>query len=243
MKIRNLEVYGVIYKITNTINGKIYIGQTCQKRGFKDRYGAKGIESVYKLQFRRKETKRFYNRHILRSVEKYGFGAFSVCEVFDIAFSKDELNIKEQCWISIYKSDNKKLGYNQCEGGNATKGYKYTEEQKQNVSKGKKGKTIGTENSFFGKHHTEEQRKEWSKQRSGRKLSKEWIDNKIKAQQKKVINLDTGLIFNSIKEASFHYGLHDTNISRVCKGKNKVCGGYRWEYYNDDNYMSIPSQA
>lgn len=28
MKIGNIEVYGIIYKITNTINGKCYIGQT-----------------------------------------------------------------------------------------------------------------------------------------------------------------------------------------------------------------------
>ena len=36
MKIGNLEVYGVIYKITNKINRKIYIGQTIE--GFKKRY-------------------------------------------------------------------------------------------------------------------------------------------------------------------------------------------------------------
>lgn len=33
MKIGNIEVYGVIYKITNTINNKVYIGQTIN--GFK----------------------------------------------------------------------------------------------------------------------------------------------------------------------------------------------------------------
>lgn len=37
MKIGNLEVYGVIYKITNKVNNKVYIGQTVL--GFKKRYG------------------------------------------------------------------------------------------------------------------------------------------------------------------------------------------------------------
>lgn len=36
MKIGNLNVYGVIYKITNKINDKVYIGQTID--GFKVRY-------------------------------------------------------------------------------------------------------------------------------------------------------------------------------------------------------------
>ena len=33
-----LEVYGIIYKIENTINHKVYIGQTTCKMGFRDRY-------------------------------------------------------------------------------------------------------------------------------------------------------------------------------------------------------------
>nr|DAX85667.1 MAG TPA: intron associated endonuclease [Caudoviricetes sp.] len=35
MKVGNLEVYGIIYKITNKVNGKVYIGQTAQKMDLK----------------------------------------------------------------------------------------------------------------------------------------------------------------------------------------------------------------
>lgn len=229
-----MKVYGIIYKITNLVNGKVYIGQTTQKEGFKSRYGAKGIESVYKLHKRRKNSNRHYNPHLFRSIEKYGFTAFEITTVFDIAFSQEELNIKEISWIKLYKSDIKLYGYNQCEGGGVTTGYKYTVEQKLNVSKGKKGKYTEQENHFYGKHHSEEQRKKWSNERRGRKLSQEWINNKIKAQQIKVINLDTGLIFDSIKEATEYYNLKDsTHIVRVCKRKQQTTGGYRWMYYKD----------
>ena len=47
---------------------------------------------------------------------------------------------------------------------------------------------------------------------------------------KKVINLDTNVVFNNITEASLFYNLDITSIVKVCKGKRKTCGGFRWSY-------------
>lgn len=118
MLIGNINCYGIIYKITNKINGKIYIGQTTKSRGFKGRYdySGNGIERVYKVMEANRFT-RHYNDHLFKSIEKYGLDSFEVIEIFDIAFSKNELDYKEKSWISIYKSTDRKFGYNFTDGG------------------------------------------------------------------------------------------------------------------------------
>lgn len=115
MKIGNLEVYGIIYKIENLINHKVYIGQTTQ--GFKRRYNAKGvgIERVYNYHKAHQKHDSSYNKHLLLSIEEYGFENFTVTEIIDYAFSEYELDIKEKCWIQYYNSFYN--GYNMTHGG------------------------------------------------------------------------------------------------------------------------------
>ena len=122
MKIGNLEVCGVIYKITNKVNGKVYIGQTSQKRGFKDRYCCEGdgIERVYNFHKKAKERGDSYNNHLLSSIERHGFDNFDVEEIFDYALSEEELDEKEMIYIWKYKSNNREFGYNVLEGGKTT---------------------------------------------------------------------------------------------------------------------------
>lgn len=48
-----------------------------------------------------------------------------------------------------------------------------------------------------------------------------------------VINLDTGEVYQTPKDASRATGIHNDSISRVCKGKSKTAGGYRWRYLNE----------
>lgn len=62
-----------------------------------------------------------YNKHLLNSIEKYGFDAFEVDEEFDKAYSQEELNLKEIYWIDFY--DSYKNGYNNNIGGDGNRGY------------------------------------------------------------------------------------------------------------------------
>ena len=86
--------YGVIYKITNTINGKIYIGKDSSNK--KNYYGS--------------------GKAIKNSIKKYGKENFTK-EIIDYAESLDELNNKEKYWIKFYNSTNSLIGYNRSSGG------------------------------------------------------------------------------------------------------------------------------
>lgn len=121
MLIGNLKIYGVIYIITNSINGQVYIGQTTKKRGFDGRYYHKGqdAEKVYKYhKYYKEKYNNRYNDRLLNSLEKYGWENFKVNKMLDFAFSKEELNIKEKVWIEYYKSYDRKYGFNNEFGGN-----------------------------------------------------------------------------------------------------------------------------
>ena len=55
-----------------------------------------------------------------------------------------------------------------------------------------------------------------------------------KALSKKVINLDTNEIFQSLREAAEYCGLKKAScITECCKGRAKTAGGYHWAYYEE----------
>lgn len=97
-------MYGVIYKITNMINGKLYIGQS---KDYKRR------KISHKKDFKKSDT------ILYRAMRKYGFDNFS-WEVIDTANTPDELNNKEMYWIDYYNSyigNKNNNGYNMTKGG------------------------------------------------------------------------------------------------------------------------------
>jgi group I intron endonuclease len=88
-----------IYKHTNQINGKVYIGQTCQTPERRWREG-EGYEGCPK----------FYN-----AIKKYGWINFSHDIIESELQTIEEANDREIYWIAFYNSFNE--GYNMTEGG------------------------------------------------------------------------------------------------------------------------------
>jgi len=99
-------MYGIIYKIRNKLNNKIYFGQTVSS--FKNRYG----NNLLKFS---------HNNHLKNSIKKYGIDNFEIDEEFDIAYSKEELNKLEYYYIELYNTTNPNNGYNKIKGGNSKK--------------------------------------------------------------------------------------------------------------------------
>ena len=225
----------IIYKITNKINEKVYIGQTIQTLNSR--------KNEHKKRARNKTNLPLYN-----AINKYGEENFLIIQI-DEANSLEELNIKEQYYIKHYNSMYPN-GYNLTSGGAGTFNYKHTKEDKAIMSQLKKGMFKGEDNPFYGKHHTEEQKAKWSRERKGKKLSEEHKLKISKTRKRKpIINIDTGEVFESARHVCRHYGKDPDSgtasaIAKVCKKepKYKTCLGYRFEYYNPNIHdNTVPS--
>ena len=121
----------IIYKITNKINGKVYIGQTVQTLKLRVKSHFNGSSKCLAL---------------VRAIRKYGRENFTVTQI-DKGKNRKDLNEKEMFWIKKYESMGAK-GYNLTQGGDnithspeaikkmseAAKGRVYSEEYKRKMS-------------------------------------------------------------------------------------------------------------
>ena len=261
MKIGNLEVYGVIYKITNLINGKVYIGQTTRNKGINDRYQRKGVgvERVYSYHKDLRKNNFDYNSHLLNSFEKYGIENFVMSDIFDIAFSKEELDIKERMYIRLYNSF--KNGYNRNLGGNGNKGHESKKGgdspfSKKVVQLDLNGNYIKTWDSLSDIYHELNINKSdvcsacngkhksaggylWVFEEDYDK-NKEYIyvNRTGEYNKKQIVKLSLSgeyiKEYSSISEAIKELG--ETNASKIascCKGKRKSHKGFMWMYKDE----------
>lgn len=93
---------GFIYKITNKINGKSYIGQTIQN-----------VKERFYQHCATKCSKAILNMVIHKAINKYGKSNFTI-EVIEEVESTN-LNDRERYWIKYY--DSYSNGYNSTKGG------------------------------------------------------------------------------------------------------------------------------
>lgn len=104
-------MYGYIYKITNKVNNKSYIGQTI--RSVDKRVQEHFYRAIYYTSKYDKDDYKYI--HLYLAIKKYGEASFTY-EQIDTASNRDELNEKERYWIEYYDTIN--TGYNMMPGGN-----------------------------------------------------------------------------------------------------------------------------
>jgi len=233
----------VIYKATNIINGKEYVGQTI--RGFSERIK----EHKYCA------SKRTRNLPLYNAINKYGFENFEFA-VIDSASSIEELNKKEEQYIrelnSLWPN-----GYNMMTGGHnsvlnefskkkmsdakkgkpmpekcremgilANKGIKRSEETRKKMSEaqiGEKNHRFGKPSFNRGKTFSQETCKKISESKKGKGLN----NNNA---SKKVICLDNGIIYDSAVHAAKELSISKSGVAQVASGIYKQMKGFRFKY-------------
>lgn len=127
-----------VYKITNALNGKVYIGQTVDYRKRK----------VGHFSYLRRNAHR--NRYLQKSFNKYGESSFKMEIIKECAV--DELDKLEIYYMRKYNSIDKTLGYNMVIGGNTNKSF--PDYIRQKMSRSQKGRIISEEHrKRIGKWH------------------------------------------------------------------------------------------
>ena len=178
-----------IYKIENAVNGKIYIGQSCN---LKQRI------NEHKRNLKNNEHQ---NNHLQLSYNKYGIENFG----YSITEECDEniIDDREIYWIAFYNCCNRNKGYNSEYGGNKNKHHSeeskqrmknsqknFTKERLQKMSLSHIGNTHSEEtkkkmcDSHKGFTHSEESKLKISKNNSGKERSSEAIINLSKSHIK-----------------------------------------------------------
>lgn len=202
-----------VYKHTNKINNKIYIGITGRSvaqrwlrgEGYKPK---RPTQSAY-----------FYN-----AILKYGWESFKH-EILYSKLTKEEAEQKEIDLIAAYQSNVRSIGYNIDNGGDSVG--KLSEETKMKVAES-------------WNLNRKERSKRISEGKKGVKFSDEHRANLSKAKKGKpaqnrrpVSQYDLKMNFikhwESLEDAQNELGIFKSNICRAIK-YDRTAGGYKWTY-------------
>lgn len=250
---------GYIYKITNLLTGKMYIGQTNNpyRRWLEHRYTAFKDLS--------------YSSYLYSSIRKYGLVNFSfdVIDVCDLSV----VNEKEVYWIT-YLNTLVPNGYNLLKGGNVLYGSEnpffgrhHSEDTRRKISERNKGRLVSSEeremrrqinsgslNPFYGKHHSDETKElikrkniESGTYKKSSERMKQNNPNKYRVYSMvEMIDISSGKVLRVFKNASeagkfikemgWSKAKYPNNaITSVCNRHEKSSCGYFWRYKEESN--------
>ena len=194
----------------NQINGKVYVGETCQnppEKRWKSKYAYQG------------------NIFFTRAILKYGWENFDHIILEEGFFTPSEMADKEEYWINYFDARNPDKGYNISPGGykglspNATKAA--VEWIKQHPE--------------FVAARVADMHK-WQAEHADEMLKMRQINSQkaTEARKRKVQCVETGKVYESASAAAREIPkTSQSKICMVCSGKRNTSGGYHWRYIDD----------
>lgn len=250
-------MYGYIYKTTNMVNGKIYVGQ----------HKSNKFDSYYKGS----------GKLLHEALNKYGVDNFSV-EVLEECDTAEYMNEREIYWIAQLNSTNLDIGYNLSDGGHVPRlsgehngfygkhhskevieflrqrNFNYTEETRdkirqtlikynQNLSLERKAEISqklsdsckGEKNGMYGKRHTSESKKLMSEKRKQNPRLYQSIEERIKRSNTLMGHSVSDATRNKLREAAIKQAENSIWVNNGVT--NKRIASYNFEKYESLGYV------
>lgn len=238
------DCFGIVYKVTNIINSKIYIGQTTQKL------------SMRKWSHESRSLKNSDNMPLHKAISKYSKDNF-LWEILEKCDSKEELDEMEFHYITSYKSTIRKFGYNCTLGGEGNIGFKHTKETCEKIRKLKSGVKLSKESIA---KRTEKQSYMWKiifpngKEEEILNLAKFCRDNSLESGCMSAVSRGDRKHHNGFRcikitaknnkcSESTRLAIRDAHIGKklsdACIAKRTEAQAGLWEIYKDNNKFLI----
>lgn len=195
LKRKDLQFNGV-YKITNIVNNKIYIGSCSSKTFLYERLKHHEQDLI---------NNKHCNKYLQRAFNKYKIDNFYY-EIIEVCNSENCIE-KEQYWINLLKPH-----YNLCKKAGSSFGVICEQETKDKIRDANK--------LWWSKKENKEKMKIAFK-KAIRKPKKIKVKKEFHGHCKKVLNLETNEIYNSVMEASKSLNMSYTFLIFVLNGKAK----------------------
>lgn len=223
----------LIYKATNQINNKVYIGQTSTSLEQRKK------QHIYNA------THKIKKSYFYSALQSYGVDNFN-WEILEDNLNIENLNERECYWINYYQSNNPDFGYNMTSGGdNADNLDKWRQKNSEQMHiEAKKGwekmrqyllahpeideqrkiKAKQKAQEYAAKHLIEIKQRSYNVYLQHKEQQEETLRKSREARMKAVQCIETQIIYPSLQEAGRQTNISPSNIKYCCDGKRKSAG-------------------